>query len=238
MGNKNNSWMSFSDLMTGLMVIFMFVAISYILEVQKAEEQRQKIVTDFQDSKSAIYKDLRSAFDEEKKEWEMEIGKDLSIRFTNPQVIFALGKSAVTPAFQNILNEFLPRYFNILLKEEYSARIKEIRIEGHTDTLAIYSKSSDPYIGNILLSQERSAKVLEYFRQMEYYKKLSEKHKEQLQYWITANGLSYGRTLDNNKQESFLSHKSINANYSRRVEFRIITTSEELIENIVTNIQK
>ena len=72
MGSKNNSWMSFSDLMTGLMVIFMFVAISYILEVQKAEQQRQKVVTDFQDSKSAIYKDLRSAFDEEKKEWEME----------------------------------------------------------------------------------------------------------------------------------------------------------------------
>ena len=56
MGSKNNSWMSFSDLMTGLMVIFMFVAISYILEVQKAEQQRQKVVTDFQDSKSAIYK--------------------------------------------------------------------------------------------------------------------------------------------------------------------------------------
>ena len=148
MGSKNNSWMSFSDLMTGLMVIFMFVAISYILEVQKAEQQRQKVVTDFQDSKSAIYKDLRSAFDEEKKEWEMEIGKDLSIRFTNPQVIFALGKSDVTPTFQKILNDFLPRYFNILLKEEYRTRIKEIRIEGHTDTLAIYSKSSDPYIGN------------------------------------------------------------------------------------------
>ena len=43
MGSKNNSWMSFSDLMTGLMVIFMFVAISYILEVQKAEQQRQKV---------------------------------------------------------------------------------------------------------------------------------------------------------------------------------------------------
>ena len=47
MGSKNNSWMSFSDLMTGLMVIFMFVAISYILEVQQAEQQRQKVVTDF-----------------------------------------------------------------------------------------------------------------------------------------------------------------------------------------------
>ena len=187
--------------------------------MQKAEQQRQKVVTDFQDSKSAIYKDLRSAFDEEKKEWEMEIGKDLSIRFTNPQVIFALGKSDVTPTFQKILNDFLPRYFNILLKEEYRTRIKEIRIEGHTDTLAIYSKSSDPYIGNVLLSQERSAKVLEYFRQMEYYKNLSEKQKEQL-------------------QESFLSHEPINANYSRRVEFRIITTSEELIENIVNDMQK
>ena len=31
---KNNIWMSVSDLMTGLMVIFLFVAIAYISKVQ------------------------------------------------------------------------------------------------------------------------------------------------------------------------------------------------------------
>lgn len=229
-----NVWMSLSDLMTGLMVIFMFIAISYILKVQKAEAQRQKIVTEFQDSREAIYKDFRSAFDEEKKAWNIEIGSNLSIRFNDPKAMFALGKTDVAPEFGQILNKFLPKYFDILLQDKYKNQIKEIRIEGHTDTLAIYSKSLDPYIGNILLSQERATKVLEYFRQMKYFRNLPAIKKKQLQYWITANGLSYGRALDDNKQEIFRTHKAINSQFSRRVEFRIITTSEELIEKLVT----
>ena len=40
--NESN-WRSFSDVMTGLMVIFMFIAISYINEVQKKQQQRDII---------------------------------------------------------------------------------------------------------------------------------------------------------------------------------------------------
>lgn len=238
MGHKHDTWLSFSDLMTGLMVVFLFISISYMLEVQKAEKERQRVVTDFQDSKAAIYKDLRSSFEDNFQAWNMEIGKDLSIRFTNPEVMFELGKSEITPSFAKILDIFLPKYFNILLNEKYKHKIKEIRIEGHTDTLAYYGKSLDPYIGNVMLSQERSAKVLEYFRHMTYFNSLPIEAQNQLQYWITANGLSYGRTLDDNKQESFVTHKDINAQFSRRVEFRIITTSEELIEEIVSEINE
>lgn len=236
MSTKYNSWMSFSDLMTGLMVIFMFISISYILEVQKAEAQRKKMITDFQDTKRAIFEDLRSSFKDKFEEWDMEIGEDLSIRFTKPQVMFPLGESNITPYFAKVLEDFLPKYFNILLQNKYKGKIKEIRIEGHTDTLVIMKKDPDPYIGNILLSQERAANVLKYFRHMKYFNQLSIEKKNQLQYWLTANGLSYGRTLDDNKQESFFTHKNINAEYSRRVEFRIITTSEQLIEEIVNKI--
>lgn len=236
--SKGNIWMSFSDMMTGLMVVFMFIAISYILKVQKAEKEREKVVTDFQDTKVAIYEELRSTFEADFQEWEMEVGKDLSIRFTNPQVMFALGKSQITRNFAQILDNFLPRYFNILLKEKFKNKIKEIRIEGHTDTLAIYGKDSDPYIGNIILSQERAASVLRHFRRSEYYNGLNKSTKEQLQYWITANGLSYGHALDNDKRESFHTKKTINAQFSRRVEFRIITTSEQLIEEIVNKISR
>lgn len=235
---KNNSWMSFSDLMTGLMVIFMFISISYILEVQKAEKQRKKMITDFQDTKRAIFKDLRSSFLDKFEEWDMEIGEDLSIRFAKPQVMFPLGQAQITPFFAKILDDFIPKYFDIILQEKYKGKIKEIRIEGHTDTLTILKKDSDPYIGNVLLSQERSANVLKYLRHMKYFKSLPENKKNQLQYWLTANGLSYGRTLDVNKQETFFTRKPINCQYSRRVEFRIITTSEQLIEEIVDKINK
>jgi len=34
-----SNWISFSDVMTGLMVVFMFIALSYIMEVQKKQNE-------------------------------------------------------------------------------------------------------------------------------------------------------------------------------------------------------
>jgi hypothetical protein len=97
---------------------------------------------------------------------------------------------------------------------------------------------NDPYIGNIKLSQLRSAEVLKYFRNMQYYGTLSPKNQQQLQFWLTANGLSYGRTLDKNKQLTAFSGMPVDDALSRRVEFRIVTTSEILIEQVIKKMSK
>lgn len=236
-GNEGN-WMSFSDIMTGLMVIFMFIAISYIVEVQKKQQERDIIFEEFKATKEMLYAELEKEFKDDFKDWKVELDKDLSIKFTNPDVLFQSGKSDIRPNFAQILNEFLPRYFNILLQTKYTDKIAEIRIEGHTDVVPAPQYDSDPYIGNVKLSQLRSAEVLKYFRNMSYYEQLSDSTEQQLQFWITANGLSYGRTLDSEKQLTAISGNSINNEFSRRVEFRIITTSESLIERVLKEIGK
>ena len=73
---------------------------------------------------------------------------------------------------------------------------------------------------------------------MTYYEQLSDSDEEQLQYWLTANGLSYGRTLDSHKELTAVTGKPINNQFSRRVEFRIITTTENLIEQVLKEIGK
>tara|TARA_R100000306_G_C4379271_1_gene143359 strand:+ start:1804 stop:2538 length:735 start_codon:yes stop_codon:yes gene_type:complete len=234
----DNNWMSFSDIMTGLMVIFMFIAISYILEVQKEQEQRDLIFEEFKATKEELYSELDNEFKDDFLKWEVELDKDLSIKFANPEVLFQSGKSNLRLEFRNILDEFLPRYFSILLKEKYSSKIAEIRIEGHTDTVPAPNYDSDPYIGNIKLSQLRSAEVLKFFRKSEYYKDLSIKDEQRLQFWLTANGLSFGRTLDIEKQLTQISGLSVSNELSRRVEFRIITSSETLIENVLKEMEK
>lgn len=236
-GNEGN-WMSFSDIMTGLMVIFMFIAISYIVEVQKKQQERDIIFEEFKDTKEMLYAELEKEFKDDFKEWKVELDKDLSIKFTNPDVLFQSGKSDIRPNFAQILDEFLPRYFNILLQTKYTDKIAEIRIEGHTDVVPAPQYDSDPYIGNVKLSQLRSAEVLKYFRNMPYYEQSSDSTEQQLQFWITANGLSYGRTLDSEKQLTAISGNLINNEFSRRVEFRIITTSESLIERVLKEIGK
>ena len=236
-GNESN-WISFSDIMTGLMVIFMFIAISYIVEVQKKQKERDVIFEEFKATKEQLYSELENTFKDDFKEWQVELDKDLSIKFTNPEVLFESGQINIRPYFSTILDDFLPRYFDILLQEKYTDKIAEIRIEGHTDTVTAYRYDKDPYIGNVILSQLRSAQVLKYFRNMDYYQNLNTKTEQKLQFWLTANGLSYGRTLDNNKELTVLSGKPANNNFSRRVEFRIITTSESLVDKVIKELSK
>ncbi|TRX45344.1 OmpA family protein [Fulvivirga sp. M361] len=236
-GGESN-WISFSDIMTGLMVIFMFIAISYIVEVQKKQKERDVIFEEFKATKEQLYSELEKTFKDDFKEWQVELDKDLSIKFTNPEVLFESGQTSIRPYFSKILDEFLPRYFDILLQDKYQDKIAEIRIEGHTDVVPAYRYDMDPYIGNIILSQLRSAQVLKHFRNMTYYKNLNSSVEQRLQFWLTANGLSYGRTLDDNKELTVISGNPANNTYSRRVEFRIITTSERLVDKVIKELSK
>jgi outer membrane protein OmpA-like peptidoglycan-associated protein len=219
--------------MTGLMVIFMFIAISYIMEVQKKQDERDLLFEEFKATKESLYYALDSAFKDDFSKWQVELDKDLSIKFTNPDVLFASGQTEIRPYFKEILEQFLPQYFKIILQDKYRDKISEVRIEGHTDQVPAFNFDPDPYIGNVKLSQLRSAQVLKQFRDMTYFKELPAETVDLLQFWLTANGLSYGRTLDSNKTLTKDSGQEINNEFSRRVEFRIITTSDKLVEKVI-----
>ena len=50
---KNNIWMHVSDLMTGLMVIFLFIAIAYMIRVRDD-------ISEYKDTKEEIYSLLKN----------------------------------------------------------------------------------------------------------------------------------------------------------------------------------
>ena len=226
---KPNVWLSVSDLMTGLMVIFLFVAIAYISRVQK----NQSVLTDYVETKNEMHQKLVQEFAADTVKWQMSIGKDLTMKFKNPTVLFATGSYQLTPDFKNILDEFLPRYFNILLNDSLSNKIQEIRIEGHTDDVPIPKYDADPYIANAMLSQQRALSVIRYFRSMPAYQNYTPEQQHKLEFWLTANGLSYGKALDSDGRFTLQSGKPIDKTLSRRVEFRIVTTGDEVLENFV-----
>ncbi|MDE6342811.1 MAG: OmpA family protein [Muribaculaceae bacterium] len=231
---KPNVWLSVSDLMTGLMVIFLFVAIAYISRVQK----NQTVLTDYVETRSKLHDKLVEKFAQDTLKWQMAIGKDLTMKFKEPTVLFASGSYELTPRFKEILDEFLPRYFNILLKDSLSNKIQEIRIEGHTDTVPIPRFDTDSYIANAMLSQQRALSVVRYFRSMPVYHQYTPEQQHQLEFWLTANGLSYGKALDSNGEYTLRSGKPIDKDLSRRVEFRIVTSGDEVLENFVKKNQE
>jgi len=235
--NKESSWISFTDLMTALMVIFMFIAISYIVEVKKEQDKIAIILEDYENNKTYLYNTLQEEFKDDFQKWEIQLNEDLSIQFTNPDILFASGQKDLQPRFKQNLDEFLPRYFNILLSSQYKDKILEIRIEGHTDTVPAPRYDRDPYIGNTLLSQLRATEVLKYFKNSQYHKNLDSESKKDLRYMLTANGLSYGRMLDNNKELIEISGNLPNNDISRRVEFKIVTKTEEAVEKAIQQLK-
>ena len=110
---KHNVWMSVSDLMTGLMIIFLFVAVAYMIQVQ----DNQSVLTDYVETKQHLHERLVNEFKGDTAKWKMVVGKDLSMKFKEPEVLFALGSGEIQPKFMMILDEFIPRYLNILLTD-------------------------------------------------------------------------------------------------------------------------
>ena len=226
---KHNVWMSVSDLMTGLMVIFLFVAIAYMIQVN----ENQTVLVDYVETKNHLHDKLVKEFEGDTAKWQMAVGKDLSMKFNNPQVLFATGSYQITPTFCKILDQFIPRYLDILLNDSLSNRIQEICIEGHTDDVPAPQFDPDPFMANVKLSQLRSYSVLEYIKNRPFYQKYSDTQRRKLEFWFTANGLSYGKSVDSNGEYTAVSGKLINRDKSRRVEFRIVTSGEEVLENFV-----
>ena len=232
--NKETHWIPLADLMTVLMIMFLFLAVLYMSDVQENQQNNKVILNQYESTKNGLYKDLDSVFRDDFKRWNLKLDKDLSIKFINPQVLFIEGSYEVTPYFKSILVEFLPKYFSVVTKKQYDTSIAEIRVEGHTDTTR---KTKDSYIGNMELSQNRARNVLAFIREQDCFRNLPSEKKELLQFLLTANGLSYGRTVDKNYDLTIYSKQPIDPDKSRRVEFRIVTKTDQIIQQAINNIK-
>ena len=219
-------WISISDMMAGLMVIFLFIAISYMLHVQAEQERIEQIAVTYEKLQSDLYADLEEEFKDDLNKWNAVLKEQtLSIRFKEPEVLFEPGRAEVRGAFQKILDDFFPRYIQILRRPKYMADIAEIRIEGHTSSEWTENTSPEAaYIHNMKLSQGRTRSVLEYVLQIPSIRQ-SQTIQDWLKLHLTANGLSSSKLIAPNGIE--------NKKESRRVEFRVRTNAEKRIVEII-----
>ena len=215
-------WLSISDLMAGLMMVFMFIAIALMRDAFIERDQIKEIAVAYQENQVAIYQALIDEFEDDLKRWDATIHKDtLAFQFQSPDVLFGMGKTDIRPRFKEILSDFFPRYMDILLK--YRDSIDEIRIEGHTSSIwNNLVTETGAYFYNMKLSQGRTRSVLQYvydLPEIEADKSWVKKH-------FAAVGFSSSKiVLDEHGVE--------NREKSRRVTFRVITTAETQIRRII-----
>lgn len=222
--SDNSYWISISDLMSGLMIIFMFIAISFMVKVNEKNEILENIAKNYAKTKVELYNELQKEFKDDLIKWNANIEKDtLSIKFNEPDIFFKKGEYELTSEFQSILRDFFPRYIKILSSEKYKDLVEEVRIEGHTSSE--WTKDSnklDTYFENMKLSQQRTASVLQYVMSLPSL----ENSQDFLIDKVTANGLSYSKRIIENGVED--------KKKSRRVEFKVRTIAEKYIADILS----
>ena len=54
--NTDSEWLPISDLMSVLMMVFLIISVSYMLQVEKAENERKKITEDYINTQEELYK--------------------------------------------------------------------------------------------------------------------------------------------------------------------------------------
>lgn len=209
-------WIPLADLMTGLMMIFMLIAILYISKINQ-------VASDYKDVKNNLGKTLCNEFSKDLGEWHAECDPQaLVIRFNSPDVLFDTGKSELKPKFIDILNDFFPRYNNIIYSDKFKDSIEEIRIEGHTSSKWGQGVSAEnAYFANMQLSQARTQTVLQHVLTMP-----EVSHRLWLQKHLTANGLSSSHPILNKDG-------SENTAASQRVEIRIKTNADKRLNEML-----
>lgn len=130
---EENQWMSISDLMSVLMMIFLFISIVYIRSVNLEKNKITSIARTYETTQVEITNDLKKEFTKNLQIWNAVFDSlALSIRFENPEILFKVGSAELNDHFKSILDSFFPRFIQILTDPKYKDDIEEIRIEGHT----------------------------------------------------------------------------------------------------------
>jgi outer membrane protein OmpA-like peptidoglycan-associated protein len=223
--SNQSHWIPLSDLMTGLMMVFMLIAAVFMLRV---EQTTTLVVKEYQETKSDLTRALQKEFAQNLKQWNAEMLGDMTIRFENPSVLFDTGSRTIKPAFKEILKNFMPRYIKLVTSEKYRDSIKEIRIEGYSSKK--WTISTDPktaYIKNMMLSQERAQSALEYILSLDSL----DSYEQWVQEHLTANGFSSSKPV-------YREDKTIDEDKSQRVEFKIVTNADEKMQGIAEKIAK
>ena len=242
-------WISVSDLMAGLMILFLFIAISYMVKTQKENEMFIYIEQEYELAQNAIYKALFEEFKDDLEKWDAKIDKEnLAFIFLSPDVLFKSGESTLQERYKIILDDFFPRYIvsldNVFYKIDYpnpdnssemvthnkkaKDNISAIRIEGHANKLAPSEyngvqirTNNEKFLYNMQLSSDRSQSVLTYILKLD----LNDQKP-----WVRDNVRSVGYS---SSRPVFLTNGKDDLERSKRVEFRIVLDAQEKLFELI-----
>lgn len=203
-GNKDEGekpfWISFSDLMTALMVLFLVVMGVALLAVTKnVTEQEKKAAKHEQDKREFLHRLVERA-----KEFPgVNVNEDIdkpTVDF-GEQARFSNNDDKLTPAQEDLVRAFIPVMLNYAKDELGRSTLRRYVVEG-------YTSKSGTYLHNLNLSMKRAQRLLCTMLATNGNHLLSNLQKEQVRDLFMAGGYSFNSVKQTDDE-------------SRRVEIRL-----------------
>lgn len=219
--DDGDHWFSISDLMAGLMMVFLFISIALMRHAYCERDRIKEIAVAYRETQVAIHDALQEEFALDLENWDATVSPDLSVAFHSPEVLFEAGEASLQPRFVEILDGFFPRYLHVL--ESFKEEIDEVRIEGHTSSEWLGTTGDHAYFNNMRLSQGRTRSVLEHVHSLPSLSASRE--------WIKAKVAAVGFSSAHAVKDPSTGAEIASA--SRRVTVRVVTNAETKIRKIL-----
>ncbi len=201
-GENNIFWITMTDLMTALVLVF--IVLFFYTYVTSSYERIQSKLEQDRASK---------ALQETLKNQNINANVEAGIVKISDLELFNINSYELSDKGKKYLDKFAPAYFNSLFSNDYlNKNVEKIIIQGHTDSQTFRGKYSadEQYMKNMELSLKRAYEVANYMTGTQYNKSNGDK----LRKMIIVEGASYSSPVLVNGKEDF--------NKSRRVELKII----------------
>jgi len=169
----NPYWLSFSDIMSGLLVVFILASLYLMLELQEKKDLIDESVIELAKAnqvRSEILHEIKEELKQEGVQVDV-VDNESVLRIPSDQLHFVSGKSDIPESKVLIVNMIGNSLYRSIEKEERIKYINTVFIEGHTDSVPakkIFRK------GNWELSSLRAIEVWDHWRlNPEYGQKLT-----------------------------------------------------------------
>lgn len=201
-GNRDEAekpfWISFADLMTALMVLFLVVmgvallaVTKNVTEVERKQEQHRKNIEDI----------LQRFEDAAKRHEGIKVDKLRQVVDFGQRAQFNFGDWRLNSQQEEVLRQFVPEILTLANDELGKSILKRIVVEGYTDR-------TGSYLANLNLSLQRSQKVLCTMFSTNGPSLLNDEQKEQVRGLFFVGGYSFNAAKESDEE-------------SRRVEMRL-----------------
>jgi chemotaxis protein MotB len=213
-GEGNVFWVTMSDLLLGLAIIFMtlFVLAMTGFTTEKVKQQQAQIEASKELVEKLQEQDIKAEVD--------PMTGDVKI---SDLELFELNSYTLSPKGKLYLNKLVPIYVeNIFSNADLYESITNIVVQGHTDSQQYVNVSSEneQFAKNMTLSLQRANSVAEYIFKTNF----NSTYDEKLRKMLVVEGRSYSNPIIVDGKEDF--------EKSRRVELKLKVKSYDIMSRL------